>query len=142
MQQVSGFAYFCNNSSANYVSVSLVANDGTKFGFKNPNNSFTGALRSLQARKCDIAFIGYFIKDYETRDVEFSSPLYSDQVCVIVKKANRIPQFILPLIMFDRTLWMFLGLETVVGNLKLSEYYSMFGGEKGAKKLNMMMKLK
>jgi hypothetical protein len=106
---------FCNNLTAIYVSVLLVANDGSKFGFKNPNNTFTGALKSIQTRKTDMAFIGYFIKDYETRSIEFSSPIYSDQLCVVVKKAGRIPQFILPLIIFDRTLWMFLGLETVLG---------------------------
>lgn len=95
--------------------VSLTPNDGTKFGFKNPNNTFTGALRSIQSRKSDIAFIGYFIKDYETRDIEFSSPVYSDQVCVVVKKAGRIPQFMLPLIVFDQTLWICLGFETILG---------------------------
>lgn len=92
-----------------------------KFGFKTANKTFTGGLKSIQSRKGDIAFIGYFIKDYETRDIEFSSPVYSDQLCVVVKKASRIPQFILPLIIFDRTLWMFLGFETILGKFLAAE---------------------
>lgn len=107
---------FCNNLFAALISVSLVVNDGMKFGFRTPNGTLTGALRTIQFRTCDIAFIGYFIKDYETRDVEFSSPVYSDELCIVVKKAGRIPQFILPLIVFDGTLWLFLGLETILGN--------------------------
>lgn len=95
--------------------MTLVVNDGTKFGFKQPNGTLTGALKTIQCRESDVAFIGYFIKDYETRDVEFSSPVYSDQLCIVVKKAGRIPQFMLPLIIFDPTLWMCLGLESILG---------------------------
>lgn len=98
-----------------FLSVEIIDNDGTKFGFKAENGSLTGALRTIQSRQSDIAFIGCFIKDYETRDVEFSAPIYSDELCVIDKPAGRIPQFLLPLIVFDRTLWMFLCLDTLVG---------------------------
>lgn len=104
--------------SAECFLVTIVANDGAKFGFRNPNGTLTGALKSIQSRKTDIAFIGCFIKDYETRDVEFTSPIYSDELCIVVKKAGRIPSFVLPLIIFDRTLWMFLGLETILGECK------------------------
>lgn len=95
--------------------MAIIDNDGTKFGFKAENGSLTGALKTIQSRQSDIAFIGCFIKDYETRDVEFSAPIYSDELCVIDKPAGRIPQFLLPLIVFDRTLWMFLCLDTLVG---------------------------
>lgn len=97
--------------------MALVVNDGMKFGFRNPNGSLTGALKTIQSRKSDVAFIGYFIKDYETRDVQFSSPIYNDELCIVVKKAGKIPPFILPLIIFDKTLWMFLAVETLLGNL-------------------------
>jgi len=99
--------------------VSFVVNDGTKFGFKNPNGTLTGGLRTVQSRKSDIAFSGYFIKDYETRDVEFSTPVYSDELCIVVAKAGRIPNFILPLIIFDKSLWIGLGIEIVLGNFNI-----------------------
>lgn len=100
-----------------------MAHDGLKFGFRYPNGTLTGAIRSVQSRKCDIAAIGCFIKDYETRDVDFSSPIYSDNLCLAVKKAGRIPPFILPLIIFDKTLWMYLAFETILGNLKAFAYF-------------------
>lgn len=87
-----------------------------KFGFRNPNGTLTGALKTIQTHKSDIALSGYFIKDYETRDIELSAPIYSDELCIIVEKAGRIPPFLLPLIIFDRTLWLCLGLEIVLGN--------------------------
>lgn len=104
--------------------MTLVVNDGAKFGFKNPNGTLTGSLRTLQTRKSDVAFIGFFIKDYQTRDIEFSAPIYSDELCIVVKKAERIPQYVLPLVIFDQTLWMFLGLETILGksNLVLNRF--------------------
>lgn len=95
--------------------MTLVANDGAKFGFRSANGTLTGSLGTLQSRKSDVAFVGFFIKDYETRDIEFSSPIYSDELCIIVRKAGRIPSFILPLIIFDETLWIFLGFEAILG---------------------------
>jgi ABC-type amino acid transport substrate-binding protein len=82
-----------------------VKNDGAKFGFRLPNGTLTGALNALKQRSCDVAFVSFFIKDYETRSVEFSAPVYSDELCLIVKKAGRIPSFILPLVTFDVSLW-------------------------------------
>lgn len=95
----------------------LVKNDGSKFGFKDTNGTFTGALKSLRVRLADIAFVTFFIKDYETRSIEFSSPVYSDDLCLLVKKAGRIPQFLLPLIIFDRSLWYALCCCLILGML-------------------------
>lgn len=79
----------------------LIKNDGSKFGFKNSNGTFNGALKSFQMRRAAIAFVTFFIKDYETRSIEFSTSVYSDDLCLLVKKAGRIPQFLVPLIIFD-----------------------------------------
>jgi hypothetical protein len=97
------------------ITVLVIKNDGSKFGFKNPNGTFTGALNSLLKRECDITFVTFFIKDYETRSIEFSASLYSDDLCLVVKKADRIPKFILPLITFDDSLWIALGGFTLLG---------------------------
>lgn len=93
----------------------IYKNDGTKFGFKHPNGTFTGALNSLSQRKSHAAFVTFFVKDYETRNIEFSASVYSDDLCLIVKKAERIPTFMLPLITFDRSLWIALGVFCVLG---------------------------
>lgn len=93
----------------------LVRNDGAKFGYKFRNGTLTGALKTIARREADIAFVTFFIKDYETTTMEFSVPLYSDDLCLIVKKAGRIPQFILPLITFDDSLWIALGFFLMLG---------------------------
>lgn len=93
----------------------VIKNDGAKFGFKYENGTLTGALRSIARREADIAFVTFFIKDYETTLIEFSSPVYSDDLCLIVKKAGLIPQFILPLITFDESLWTALGFCYILG---------------------------
>lgn len=36
---------------------------------------------------------------------EFTYPLYTDQLCVVVKKAARIPSELLPLVVFEQNLW-------------------------------------
>lgn len=84
----------------------IVKNDGTKFGFKLKNGTLTGALGNLQKRKVDVALTAFFIKDYETRAAEFTFPLYSDELCVVVLKSPRIPPELLPLIIFDDLLWL------------------------------------
>lgn len=76
------------------------------FGYRLPNGSFTGTLGRLIAKKSDLALTGFFIKDYFTSDLEFTSSLYSDQLCCITKKSSRIPQYLLPLICFEWQLWM------------------------------------
>lgn len=93
----------------------LVKNDGAKFGFKYPNGTLTGALNTIARRDADVVFVTFFIKDYQTTTMEFSAPVYSDDLCLIVKKAGRIPQFILPLITFDDSLWIALGIFLVLG---------------------------
>lgn len=49
---------------------------------------------------------GYFIKDYFTRDVEFTVAVSADQLCCYVPKAERVPQSILPLFSLSTDMWM------------------------------------
>jgi hypothetical protein len=119
LKNVSDFQFiaFLSLSLTPLLQVVIVKNDGAKFGFKLPNGTLTGALNSIYRRDSDIAFVTFFIKDYQTRSVEFSASVYSDDLCLIVKKAGRIPQFILPLITFDESLWIALGVFLALGKL-------------------------
>jgi hypothetical protein len=84
----------------------LIRNDGKKFGNKLANGSTNGALGNIQKRLTDVTFSTFFIKDYETGvRSEFTASLYDDQLCVVVKKAERIPPELLPLVIFDNFLW-------------------------------------
>ncbi|XP_063702530.1 glutamate receptor ionotropic, delta-2-like [Culicoides brevitarsis] len=81
--------------------------DGEFFGSQLPNGSFSGAIGRISRRETDFAMVGFFIKDYGTPELDFSTPLYSDQLCVVVKKAERIHAVEIPLLIFDTKLWIF-----------------------------------
>ncbi|XP_062539171.1 uncharacterized protein LOC134207472, partial [Armigeres subalbatus] len=89
-----------------------LANDD--FGFKLPNGSFNGVLGRLSRRESDIVFVGYFIKDYFSYDTEFTAGIYTDELCCLVKKASRIPDYLLPITIFPADVWGFLFLTGIV----------------------------
>jgi hypothetical protein len=93
--------------------VKLQRSDRDLFGFKLDNGSFNGALGRIIAHKSDMALTGYFIKDYLTRDIEFTGAVYGDSLCVVVKKASKIPESILPLACFHPYLWTCLCMFTI-----------------------------
>lgn len=47
----------------------------------------------------------FFIRDYGTTRIDFTTPIYEDQLCVVVQKAHEIPEAILPLLTFDVAAW-------------------------------------
>lgn len=78
------------------------------------NGSYNGGIGRMIRKETDITLAGYFIKDYLTRDVEFSMPVYMDKLCCYVMKAKRIPQSLLPLYVVNENVWAVL---TTVGVL-------------------------
>lgn len=56
----------------------------------------------------DIAVTAYFIKDYNTRDIDFTNAIYSDQLCCIVKKQPLLPKSMTPLLEFPVFFWIFI----------------------------------
>ncbi|XP_062539174.1 uncharacterized protein LOC134207475 [Armigeres subalbatus] len=90
----------------------LLPPDKEGFGYKLPNGSFNGVIGRLLRRESDIAFVGFFIKDYFSRDIEFTTGIYTDELCCLVKKASRVPEYLLPITIFPGDLW---GLLFVMG---------------------------
>ncbi|XP_058811293.1 uncharacterized protein LOC131676188 [Topomyia yanbarensis] len=88
--------------------------DKDNFGSLLPNGSFNGVIGRLTRHESDITFIGYFIKDYFSRDVEFTSGVYTDELCCLVKKASRVPEYLLPITIFPGDLWGLLFLMGIV----------------------------
>ncbi|XP_065354468.1 uncharacterized protein Ir100a [Calliphora vicina] len=80
--------------------------DDDFFGARLENGSYNGALGRLIRNETDIAMSGFFVKDYLTRDVHFSVPVYMDKLCCYVIKSKRIPQSILPLYAVDESIWL------------------------------------
>ncbi|XP_050076371.1 uncharacterized protein LOC126563731 [Anopheles maculipalpis] len=93
---------FCRMLNATVIQVPA---DKDLFGDRLPNGSFSGAIGRLVRREVDIVFTGFFIKDYTTREIDFTAGLYSDAVCCLVKKASRIPEALLPLYIFPGDIW-------------------------------------
>lgn len=62
----------------------------------------------------DLAITGFFVKDYLTRDIEFTVTMGSDELCCVVQKAKKIPPFLLPLSCFKPILWLLIFLSMVV----------------------------
>lgn len=69
------------------------------------NESFSGAIGEIITNQTDISLTGFFIKDYLTRDVEFTTAVYSDKLCCYVPKASRVPYSVLPLFSVHHSLW-------------------------------------
>ncbi|XP_058063501.1 uncharacterized protein LOC131213476 [Anopheles bellator] len=99
------------------VTVIHVPADSDLFGDRLPNGTFTGAIGRVLRHQADIVFTGFFIKDYLARDLAFSASLYSDAVCCLVRKASRIPEYLLPLFIFPADIWAMLCLLGIVCSL-------------------------
>lgn len=78
------------------------------YGSQLPNGSFNGALKLLIDREVEFISIEYFIKDYFSSEIEFSSVALEDTVCIIKHKAERIPQWMLLYYSFDKRIWVLL----------------------------------
>lgn len=87
--------------------------DGKRYGNILENGSSTGSLGLVITRNVSIAMNGYFIKDYETEMIEFTVPFNNDNVCVVVPKAERIPQWLSIFRCFSVTVWYFVGATLV-----------------------------
>lgn len=94
-----------------YVLLSIVKInelDSELFGSRQPNGSYTGTIGRLIKLESEAGFAAFFIKDYLTEDIEFTTTLYKDDLCILVQKAKRIPPLILPLSCFEPSLWLLL----------------------------------
>ena len=75
------------------------------FGSLQKDGSFSGAIGRILNHSSDIAFTTFFVKDYLTHDIEFTVAVHQDEMCVMVKKASKIPESLLPLSIFEPELW-------------------------------------
>ncbi|XP_053699342.1 uncharacterized protein LOC128746318 [Sabethes cyaneus] len=79
--------------------------DKDNFGVRLANGTYNGAIGRLVRRESDVSFVGFFVKDYFTRDIEFTSGVYADEMCCLVKKSSRIPEYLVPITIFPPELW-------------------------------------
>lgn len=75
----------------NFTKFLLPKIPNANYGQRLPNGSFDGALKYLVQGEIEFICVGYFLKDYLTRDIEFASVAFQDDLCVVVHKGTKMP---------------------------------------------------
>lgn len=91
---------------SNLTAVVVLPTDEDQYGFKLPNGTYTGALGKLLSGEIDYINVNFFIKDYLTIDIEFSASITADNLCVIMRKAEKIPDWQLLYFCLDKLTWL------------------------------------
>jgi len=90
------------------------------YGFPLSNGNFTGALGDIIYRRADISLNSRFVKYYNSTDIEFSTSVLSDKMCIIVPKARPVPRWRRMLLSFNSELWLILlGTFMIVASFQL-----------------------
>lgn len=76
------------------------------FGSVYPNGTLTTSLGLIASHQVELSANGRFLKQYNTSKIEFTSIIYSDQVCFIVRKAPVVPSWMFLYKAFDHYSWM------------------------------------
>ncbi|XP_033324057.2 uncharacterized protein LOC117219213 [Megalopta genalis] len=83
----------------------ILVQEKDKHGWKE-NNVFFGTLGQLVYGHCDVSFNQFFVKDYMTKQIEFTAAINSDRLCVVVPKALPIPEYLEILKTFSGGCWL------------------------------------
>ncbi|XP_049535831.1 uncharacterized protein LOC125951181 [Anopheles darlingi] len=84
-----------------------VQHEPANFGFRTVYGTYTGVLgRLVTHRDSWMSLNVYFLKDYETRAIHFTAAVYQDSLCVFVKAAGMLPDWLLIFRCFTPVLWL------------------------------------
>lgn len=75
------------------------------YGYMLPNGTYTGSVGDVLYRKTDISINGRFMKPYDSDDIVFTYPLYSDEFCLVAPKAGKIPNWLSIFQVFHVSTW-------------------------------------
>lgn len=76
-----------------------------RFGWEE-NGTFFGTIGHLVYGFADVSFNQFFVKDYLTRQVEFTVSITSDKLCVLVPKAAPLPDYLVIVKIFTGRAWL------------------------------------
>ena len=92
---VDGFLMRNLAKQMNFTAIAMAPQDNNEYGFMFPNNgTFTGSIGDILYDRADISLNSRFVKPYGTNDIEFTLPVGVDNLCIIVPKAKRLPQWL------------------------------------------------
>uniref|UniRef100_A0A182NSF8 Ionotropic glutamate receptor C-terminal domain-containing protein n=1 Tax=Anopheles dirus TaxID=7168 RepID=A0A182NSF8_9DIPT len=89
----------------NFTAETMDASDGQEYGYRLKNDTYVGSLGDLLQYRTDVSFNIRFMKYYDTQDIEFLHPIYSDQLCVLSPKSLEIPQWLAIFLCFHPYVW-------------------------------------
>lgn len=91
--------------------------DGIEYGYVNQDGIYFGTLGDVIYKRADISFNGRFLKDYNAKDIEFTTPIYHDQFCVLVPKALIIPAWRNIFLGFSMAAWYMIMLTAIIAGV-------------------------
>lgn len=65
-----------------------------------------GTIGEVLSGRTSISFIGHFINDYGTDEIEYIFPYFFDKLCIVAPKAPRIPEWMAIFQCYDITVWL------------------------------------
>lgn len=83
-------------------------NDANYGAFNKKTGLFDGTLGDIAYNRSDVAINGRYIKDYGKgtfKALEFLTPVIFDSICIITPKAQEIPKWKVPLLIFNIYSW-------------------------------------
>lgn len=79
----------------NFTAISGSPEDGEEYGYMfETNGTFTGSLGDILYDRADISLNSRFVKEYGTKDIEYTFPVGFDNLCIVVPKAERLPKWL------------------------------------------------
>ncbi|XP_011051279.1 PREDICTED: uncharacterized protein LOC105144210 [Acromyrmex echinatior] len=90
--------------------------DNQWFGSQLFNGTYVGAIGDIVYGRTDICFISFFVKKYSIspkEDVDFSTYVDFDRICIVVPKATKIPKGIRIYHFFPLSIWICLMLTHI-----------------------------
>lgn len=97
----------------NFTPIIETSKDNGEYGYLGKNGTFSGSIGDIIARRMDISFNARFIKFYGTNDIDFTVPVFYDQFCVIVPKAQKVPTWMSIFLVFSVPVWALIGLTFI-----------------------------
>uniref|UniRef100_A0A182FQW0 Ionotropic glutamate receptor C-terminal domain-containing protein n=1 Tax=Anopheles albimanus TaxID=7167 RepID=A0A182FQW0_ANOAL len=89
----------------NFTAETMDATDRLEYGYRLANDTFVGSLGDLLNHRTDVSFNVRFLKYYDTHDIEFLKPIYSDQLCILSPKSLEIPEWLAIFLCFHPFVW-------------------------------------
>lgn len=76
----------------NFSPIITKPKDGDAFGHVDLNGRLTGALGELVYGKTDLSGNSRFMVTYDSNEFQFTNPIASDLICLLVPKAEKLPR--------------------------------------------------